>query len=354
MDRTPAFGPPCGLHTGAAPAMPILRNPAAPPLSVAMSVYNAGPYVRQAIDSILNQTFGDFELLIVDDGSTDESPAIILDAAARDPRIRPILRENRGLVASLNQMLHLARAPWVARMDADDLCAPTRFARQMDFLAQNPDHGIIGTECATIGPDGAPLARPPIVRPTTHAGLIDALELRPTLNHNAVIYARALVLNAGGYRPAFAHAEDYDLWLRLSQVTRMANLADPLVSYRVYPGQVSDRHLITQAYNAGVAWLCHRARLDGWRDPVGNDSCLPQVDELDGIFGAGAAAYVRRRVIERALYAPDALTREAWDMLLTHAHDNPGDGRLWRLAGRILRAGQPLRAGRLSAALIGA
>ena len=178
------------------------------------------------------------------------------------------------------------------------------------------------------------------------------LESDPTLNHNAVIYACEAVLGVGGYRPAFAHAEDYDLWLRLSDVTKMANLADPLVSYRLYPGQVSDRHLITQAYNAGVAWLCHAARAAGRPDPADGWDTLPDIAALDAIFGPGAAAHVRRRVIERALYAPTALATQGWTMLLAHAHDNRRDRRLWRLAGRMLTSGRAWQAGRLGAALV--
>ena len=339
------------MPSRAATLFPMRPSSQTPAISVAMSVYNAAPYLRAAIESILAQSFTDFEFLIVDDGSTDGSPAIIADYAARDSRIKPVFRENRGLVASLNQMVAMARAPWIARMDADDVCAPDRFARQMAFLAAHPDHGVIGTDCATIGPDGAPVQRPAIIRPLTHDGLVGNLESGPTLNHNAVIYARNAVLGVGGYRPAFAHAEDYDLWLRLSDVTKMANLADPLVSYRLYPGQVSDRHMIAQAYNASVAWLCHTARVAGHPDPANEWDRLPDIAALDAIFGAGAAAYVRGRVINRTLYAPKALAADGWPMVLAHARDNRRDGRLWRLAGRMLASGHARQAGQLGAAL---
>ena len=106
-----------------------------PAISVAMSVYNGERFLAEAIGSVLAQTFTDFEFLILDDGSRDGTRAIIADYASRDARIRPILRENRGLVVSLNQLLAEARAPLVARMDADDVCLPERFARQIAFLA---------------------------------------------------------------------------------------------------------------------------------------------------------------------------------------------------------------------------
>ena len=110
---------------------------ASPAISVAMSVYNGERFLAEAIESILAQTFGDFEFLIVDDGSRDSSRAIIEAYAAKDQRIRPILRENRGLIASLNQLIRESRAPVVARMDDDDISHPERFAKQMAFLDAN-------------------------------------------------------------------------------------------------------------------------------------------------------------------------------------------------------------------------
>ena len=326
----------------------------APALSVAMSVHNAGRYLNEAILSILRQSFEDFEFLILDDGSTDDSVALARAHAARDSRIRVIARENRGLIASLNQLLDEARAPLVARMDADDRCRSDRFALQMAFLGRNPDHGVIGANCSYIGPDGAPLSRPPLVRALTHEALLAAFESRPTINHNAVIYSRDLARAVGGYRAAFAHAEDYDLWLRLSQVTKLANLPDPLVEYRIYPEQVSHRHLIEQTRNCALAWLAHRERLAGRCDPVGDAEAMPADDALDAIFGEGAEAYVQRRVVARSLYAPDALTGEGWPALLRHARRNRRDRDLWRLAARMARAGKPVHAGKLGMALLGA
>ncbi len=317
-----------------------------------MSVYNAGPYLDDAINSIRRQTFSDFEFLILDDGSTDNGRAIAEAHAAQDARIRVIARANRGLIVSLNQLLDEARAPLVARMDADDTCLPDRFTRQLAFLDANPDHGLIGCDCSCIGPDGQPLERPPIVRPLTHEGLLANLESRPTIHHPAVIYARDLVRGVGGYRAAFVHAEDYDLWLRLSQVTRMANLPDKLLNYRIYPEQVSSRHLIAQTRNSALAWLAYSESLAGRPDPIGDAATLPEDDELDAIFGPGAAAYIHRRVVARAFYDADALTADGWPMLLSHARSHRTDRQLWRLAARIMRHGKPVHAVRLGLRLL--
>lgn len=325
---------------------------AVPSLTVAMAVYNNGPFVGEAIDSILAQTFGDFEFLIVNDGSTDESPAVIDARAATDARIRVIHQENRGFIASLNRMLAEARTPWIARMDGDDLSHPERFARELEFLAAHPDHGVVSCNCVTIDESGDRLDRPIIERPLTHEGLVANLENGPLLNHNAVIYSRDLVRQVGGYRATYRHAEDYDLWLRLSQVTRLANLAENLASYRIYAAQVSNRHVVEQTRHAAIAWLAHRERLAGRPDPLADGSVAPTIDMLDPIFGAGSAAYVRRRIVERILYSVEALTGDGWDALLGYVAERGSDQRLWRTALRMLRGGRPVHAGKLARAML--
>lgn len=323
-----------------------------PRITVAMSVYNNGPYVGAAIDSILAQTFADFEFLIVNDGSTDDSAAVIDARAATDRRIRVIHQDNRGFIASLNRMLAEARSPWIARMDGDDVSMPERFARQLAFLADHPDHGVIGTAASLIGPDGERVVRPPIVRPETHEGLVANLESGPLINHNVVIYSREAVLRAGGYRAGYRHAEDYDLWLRLSTITRMANLPDELVAYRIYPEQVSARHVVEQTTHAGIAWLAHRERLAGRPDPTSDRAVLPSLGELDALFGPGSAAYVRRRVVDRTIYSPDAIGGDGYRILLDHVAEQGVAPGYWRAAARLLRAGRPAKAAGLASALL--
>jgi glycosyltransferase involved in cell wall biosynthesis len=319
---------------------------AMPAISVALSVYNGAAYLAPAIESVLTQTFADFEFLVLDDGSDDETRAIAEGYAARDSRIRVISRENRGLVASLNQLFGEARAPLVARFDADDLCRPERFARQIAFLQAHPDHGLVGSATLYIDASGGPAANPQIERPTTHEEFLANLEDGPLVCHSAVMVRRNLVREAGGYRAAYVHAEDYDLWLRLSRVTRLHNLPECLLDYRVSPDQVSARHMIAQARHAAIAWLAHCALLAGGRDPTEGLAALPPLEDLDALLGPGSAAYVRRRVVARALYAPEALTGEGWDALLGHIADAGASPPLWRLAARLLRAGRPLHAAR--------
>ena len=127
----------------------------------------------------------------------------------------------------------------------------------------------------------------------------------------------------------------------------MENLPDALVAYRVYPEQVSNRHCITQARSAALAWLSHHACLAGRPDPAAGLNVLPADAELDATFGPGAREFVHRRVVERSLYAPSALAAEGWPMLIAYARANGRDRRLWRLAGRMAKAGLPAHAGRL-------
>src|SRR5947209_7771425 len=134
----------------------------APRLSVVMPVYNAASVVREAIESILNQTFSDFEFIIVDDGSTDDSGKILREYAGRDDRIRLYTQENHGLVASLNRYCRLANGRYIARMDADDISLPRRFEKQFHFLEAHPEVGILGTWIQDIDENGAPRTAWPV------------------------------------------------------------------------------------------------------------------------------------------------------------------------------------------------
>lgn len=327
-----------------------------PKISVAMSVYNNDAFVPQAIESILAQSFGDFEFLIVNDGSTDDSGNIIDSYAARDQRIRAIHQPNRGLVFSLNRMIEEARAPLIARMDGDDIALPERFERQLAFLDANEDHGVVGTWTRGIEEDGhfRPLSGPD--HPTSHAEFVRALRTGPLLCHSSVIMRRDLVREADGYRPAFRHCEDYDLWLRLSERTRITNLPERLILYRRYENQVSSRHIVAQQIGAAVAWEAHCERLAGRPDPTNGLETLPPVDELDRFFGRpGISRRVRERVAREVAYSPSALVSEGYDLLLDHVKEDGGSAAgLWRTTLRLLKMGEPKRALRLAAALAAA
>jgi len=325
-----------------------------PALSVALSVYNGGRYLSEAIASVRGQTFADFEFLILDDGSTDETAAIIARHAAEDPRIRPISRENRGLVASLNQLLHEARAPVIARMDADDRCHPERFARQLAFLAAHPDHGVVGCWNDHIDEAGRPCEIDGPDHATDHSGILAMIAAGLTpLSHPTVCYRRDVVQAVGGYHPAFRHCEDYDLWLRLASRTRLANLPERLLSYRRHEAQVSSRHVIEQTMGAAVARLAWREREAGRPDPTEQLDRLPPLAVLDTLFGrAGVGRGVRAEVVQALVYS-EACASEAW-LAFAAGHLRDGGVRtgLWRTAGRLVRLGQPRAALRLAGSLL--
>jgi glycosyltransferase involved in cell wall biosynthesis len=323
-----------------------------PAISVVMSVYNDERFVGEAIDSILAQDFADFEFLVIDDRSTDDSSAVIQDRARTDSRIRILPSLEKGRVPALNSLFAAASADWVAIMDSDDVSMPERFSRQLAFLAAHGDHGVIGCECSLIGPDGAPVSRPKIERPLTHSQIVANLEARPLINHNAVMVSRDAVRQIGGYRKAYRHAEDYDLWLRLSEVTKLANLPEELAKYRIYPDQVSSRHIVEQTQNAAIGWLAHRERQAGRADPTEGLTCLPTLAELDAIFGAGSARYVRRRVIDRTIYSAEALGGSGWEIFKAHVAETRPEPRLWRAVARLAASGRPLRAASAAAALV--
>ncbi len=334
-------------------ATPDLPGRAAPPLSVAMSVYNGERFLESAIDSVLAQDFADFEFLIVDDGSSDSTADILRTYAARDSRVIPIVRENRGLVTSLNQLLQLARAPLVARMDADDLAAPNRFSAQIAFLSRHPEVGVLGSWTTDIDEHGEPCSAGPEDHPVTHEEfLANVARGGPLLAHPTVMYRRDVVLSVGGYHQAFRHCEDFDLWLRLADRTRIANLSERLLRYRHYAGQVSQRHAVEQQIGVAVARLAQAERAAGRPDPTETLDALPPIEGLDALFGRPHVAQeVRGRAARALLYSREAMTGAGYDLLLQHVGEGGTGPDLWRTAARLLRFGEPARALRLAAAL---
>jgi glycosyltransferase involved in cell wall biosynthesis len=200
-----------------------------------MPVYNAEPYVAEAVESILGQTLGDFEFLIIDDGSTDRSLRILQCYAERDPRIRLTSRANRGLVSTLNELVDQARGEFLARMDSDDIALPERFQQQVAYLRAHPECTVVGCRARVIDPDGDPLCDWFIEQPHE---VIDDLHLRGEVGsvicHPSALMRRDAVLAVGKYRD-FAIGEELDLFLRLAESSRLAILPDVLLKYRNHP-----------------------------------------------------------------------------------------------------------------------
>ncbi|WP_322964778.1 glycosyltransferase family 2 protein [Sphingomonas fuzhouensis] len=317
-----------------------------PRITVALSVHNNAPFLAAALDSMLAQSFGDFELLVVNDGSTDASRAIIDDYAARDPRVRAIHQPNRGLIASLNLMIAEARGEYIARMDGDDIALPERFARQIAFLDAHPDHGVVGSRVIAMRENGEDRIERPIDHPVSTEAVHAALESGPLLCHPSVMMRRSLLMAVGGYRAAYRHCEDYDLWLRLAERTRMANLPERLLRYRYSDTQVSNRHAVALNYGAAMARLCRAERMAGRPDPSDSWTTLPPIESLDMTLGReGVARAVRAEVVRGILYNPAAMASEGLDLMVQHIVDTRHDRRervagLWRAVARLVRSGR--------------
>jgi glycosyltransferase involved in cell wall biosynthesis len=196
-----------------------------------MPVYNAQPYVAQAIESILAQTFRDFDFIVIDDGSTDNTLAILEQFAKRDSRIRLISRPNTGIVGALNDGLAVAQGDYIARMDADDRCEPNRFALQLSRLRADNSIVALGSCAMMIDPDGAPLG--PALVPLSHEEIeVRHLAGASSIFHPAVLMHTSVLRKLGGYREGFCPCEDFDLWLRLGEVGRLENLPERLFIWR--------------------------------------------------------------------------------------------------------------------------
>ena len=208
-------------------------------VTILMPVYNAERYLREAIDSILAQTFTDFELLIIDDGSTDGSVATIKSYA--DPRIRLISNaENRGVEYTLNKGLALARGRFLARMDSDDIALPRRIERQTAFLGEHSQTAVVATTVQLIDKNGAPAGLWSADVETTSAQAIKKLLPVENCIAHPSIMGRTSLLQKYGYSSNLLHTEDYELWLRMCGDGHMIEkIPEPLLQYRIHPQSIT-------------------------------------------------------------------------------------------------------------------
>jgi len=242
------------------------QNTSVPRVSIVLPVHNGARYLGLAIDSLLAQTLGDFELLLLDDGSSDDSLAIARTYAARDPRVQVHALTHRGLSAILNDGLRLARAPLIARMDSDDIAWPERLARQVSFLDAHPHIALVGGNVRFMDEAGA--VRPADPLPCTPSDLKSQMLFHNVLVHPTVVMRACEVFAVGGYRLPFALAEDYDLWLRMEERSALANLPDVVLDFRRHSANVSSRFGVQQAINALAARASALGRRTSGRDPI--------------------------------------------------------------------------------------
>jgi glycosyltransferase involved in cell wall biosynthesis len=317
----------------------------APRISCLLPVYDGEAFLAEAVRSILSQTYADFELVVVDDGSRDATPDILQGFAEQDDRVRVVRQENGGIVAALNAGLAASRGDYVARMDADDVSLPDRFQFQLDYLDAHPGCVLVGGFARSLKPDGSFDGR-------TTGGRHRRTDLTcfpprvAVAMHPLIMVRRAAMLQIGGYRSAFPHAEDYDLFLRLSKLGTIDNPDHDLLIYRRHEGAISLKHLETQERSAALAEMQAVAADSG-------DADVP---------AWLLEPYVRLRIWRRYLGVDRRKANRMFPHLLADAINLRlhalTSGRYWGLRTRILgsmlaagvRDAKRRRAGRASAA----
>jgi glycosyltransferase involved in cell wall biosynthesis len=282
-----------------------------------MAVFNADRYLRQAIESVLAQTYRDFEFLIIDDGSTDRTATILAQYARLDTRIRLISQDNAGLTKTLNRGIDLARGQFLARMDGDDIALPDRFARQINYLHANPDCVLVGSRVLLIDPQGLPIRE--ICQLQTHQEIDSAL-----LNHGWPIVHPAVTMRTDalraihGYDQTYRTNQDHDLFLRLAEHGTIANLPEVLLHYRQHPHSVSFANLKTQR-NPVEQILQKAYRRRGIQPPVETesisvlDAAHPHRAWAKAALAAGHLATARKHAL--ATLAADPFSYDSWRIM---------------------------------------
>jgi glycosyltransferase involved in cell wall biosynthesis len=296
-----------------------------PHVSVIMPAYNAAPFLSLSIESILRQSYKDFELIVLDDGSTDATPAI-LQRYISEPRLRVVRQPNQGVVATLNRGLEFATAELVARMDADDIASPVRLEQQVEFMSDHPKVGILGTAYRIIDAAGRDWGKQPV--PTNDLSIRWTSLLNSPFVHPSVMMRRSILQQHSLSYSTHAEAvEDYDLFSRLLGYCEGANLAEPLLDYRVHglsnTGRVAKLQL---GNNLGVALRQMRRVLPDFAPPGA------QMDQLHHVFFTRGVSLDtdRRRADLAALYL------DLWEAFVRHAASKANPNHLKSLERQVI------------------
>jgi glycosyltransferase involved in cell wall biosynthesis len=297
-----------------------------PSISVVLPAFNAERFVRSAVTSVLAQTYRDFELIAIDDGSADRTGPLLDELARGDARLRVVHQANAGLIATLNRGIDLARGPLVARMDADDVCWPDRLARQVAFMDAHPDVVLLGGAYRLIDDADRPIKT---FRPPTDHATLDAQCLATTqpICHPLAMIRRSAIDRVGRYDAHYEAAEDLDFFLRLAEVGRLACIeGDPLLDYRMHASSVSERKQQLQRSNQRRAVEAAYARrgiaqpataADDWRPTTDADrfkwTCTYGWWALKEGHTSTARAYAWKAIRTRPT------SREAWALLAKSA-----------------------------------
>ncbi|MGZ8906047.1 MAG: glycosyltransferase [Methylobacter sp.] len=267
-----------------------------PLVSVVMCVLNGERFLREAVESILDQSFRDFEFIVINDGSTD-STASILDSFERiDSRVRVYHQENMGLVESLNRGCGLAQGKYIARMDADDISVINRLMWQVEFMEKHPEVGVLGGAAEIIDIIGKSLGTS--VNPIEDHELRNALLDDCPIWHPTVLMRKDVFVSVGGYRKVVFGSEDYDLWLRVADHYQLANLEAVLLHYRLHPHQVTVSKGRQLTFSTLAARATAAIRRDGIPDPLDSiEEITPAVLVKLGVSEATLQSALARRYL---------------------------------------------------------
>ncbi len=228
----------------------------APEVSVLMAVYNGAADLARSMDSILNQTFENFELVVVNDGSTDDTAAILDNYRKTDERLVVVQQENTGLTGALNAGLEHCRGALIARQDVDDVSHPERLQQQVSFMASHPEVVLLGTGVRLL--DGKRRPYKTVTRPSDDVEIARHMRKRNIFFHSSTMFRKQAVLDVGGYDPTFQQAQDYELWLALMESGSAANLDQALVDLYQGPNRISRQKARAQVGAALNAKKKHR------------------------------------------------------------------------------------------------
>jgi len=295
-----------------------------------MACYNSAEYLEESIDSILQQTFQDFELIIIDDASTDESRHIIQERARQDRRISFSFESiNSGPGPARNRAISMANGAWLAILDCDDVAAPNRLEKQVSWAESHPGTYLLGSGYTIIDSSGRPLRD--YGCPNHHRRLISRLERGKAFPaHSSCLYSKATVQSIGGFNPRYIRSEDADLWFRISEVGNMACLPEPLVKIRKHASNISNHNRGIDSIIMGMAAsVCHFTRLKGASDP----------SQATDAFWDTFVLWLSERLEETSYFD----VRRRWSNLRQHFYSSvPAEGKLKgviKLGGALLTSG---------------
>ena len=308
-----------------------------PLVSVVMSVYNGEEYLPASLDSLLAQEGVDFEIVVVDDGSTDRSSEILENYARKDSRVRVVRQENAGLTKALARGCSEAKGDFIARQDADDISFPGRLAKLASVLLENRGVAVAASWVDWIGPRDEPLltTRFPAGQ---EAGTRAVLEERRSPVHGSAMFRKADLEAVGGYRPEFYFAQDSDLWMRLADRGSFLFLPESLYGFRAVGGSITARHRPAQLRLYELARACREARVGGLSEApflLEAATIRPTGTSRSGIATRDSASYfIGCALLKRG-------DSRATGYLRSHVHQAPLDPKGWiRLIQAMVRTGK--------------